>query len=158
LGPRTFALISPLALAAMPDSVSPNVSTAASKQWIVPAIQGVVARRYTAGMADGTLTKSAGVTAEGWLTDCWYYACASKTLGKGRQCRRMILGQPVMLARTEKGEAFALRDICPHRLVPLSAGKQVDTRGEPTIQCPYHGWRFGTDGGCRHMPSLVNEG
>ncbi len=107
-------------------------------------------------MADGTLTKSAGITAEGWLTDSWYFACASKTLEAGKQFRRIILGQPVLLARTEKGEAFALRDVCPHRLVPLSAGKQVETNGEPTIQCPYHGWRFGTDGGCRHMPSLVN--
>ncbi|MDP3740202.1 MAG: aromatic ring-hydroxylating dioxygenase subunit alpha [Hyphomonadaceae bacterium] len=111
-------------------------------------------------MADGTLTKSAGVTAEGWLTDAWYFACASKTLEPGQQFRRMILGQPVMLARTpiqngKGGEAFALRDICPHRLVPLSAGKQIETDGQPTIQCAYHGWRFGTDGACRHMPSLV---
>ena len=106
-------------------------------------------------MADGTLTKSAGMTAEGWLTDSWYFACASKSLPAGKQFRRVILGQPVMLARTEKGEAFALRDICPHRLVPLSAGKQVETDGQPTIQCPYHGWRFGTDGACKHMPSLV---
>jgi phenylpropionate dioxygenase-like ring-hydroxylating dioxygenase large terminal subunit len=63
-----------------------------------------------------------------------------------------------MIARTVKGEAFALRDICPHRLVPLSAGRQVETDGAPTIECPYHGWRFGTDGGCRLMPSLTDPG
>jgi len=107
-------------------------------------------------MPDGTLTKSAGVTAEGWLTDSWYFACASKTLAPGTQFRRMILGQPVMLARTAAGEAFALRDICPHRLVPLSAGKQIETNGQPTIQCAYHGWRFRTDGQCALMPSLVS--
>jgi phenylpropionate dioxygenase-like ring-hydroxylating dioxygenase large terminal subunit len=105
-------------------------------------------------MPDGTLTKSAGVTAEGWLTDSWYFACASSSLKPGEQFRRIILGQPVMLARTVKGEAFALRDICPHRLVPLSEGRQVDTDGQPTIQCPYHGWRFSTSGQCAHMPSL----
>jgi len=105
-------------------------------------------------MADGTLTKSAGITAEGWLTDSWYFACASKTLEPGKHFRRIILGQPVLLARTEAGQAFALRDICPHRLVPLSAGRQVETNGQPTIECPYHGWRFGTDGGCKLMPSL----
>jgi phenylpropionate dioxygenase-like ring-hydroxylating dioxygenase large terminal subunit len=108
-------------------------------------------------MPDGTLTKSAGITAEGWLTDCWYFACASKSLEPGRQFRRMILGQPVMLARTESGEPFALRDICPHRLVPLSAGKQVETDGQPTIQCPYHGWRYATSGQCVLMPSLVDK-
>jgi nitrite reductase/ring-hydroxylating ferredoxin subunit len=79
-----------------------------------------------AKMADGTLSKSAGMTAEGWLTDSWYFACASKTLARGTQFRRIILGQPVLLARTEAGEAFALRDICPHRLVPLSAGQAGD--------------------------------
>jgi phenylpropionate dioxygenase-like ring-hydroxylating dioxygenase large terminal subunit len=79
------------------------------------------------------------------------------SLAPGKQVRRIILGQPVMLARTEKGEAFALRDVCPHRLVPLSAGQQIETDGQPTIQCPYHGWRFRTDGQCALMPSLVSK-
>jgi phenylpropionate dioxygenase-like ring-hydroxylating dioxygenase large terminal subunit len=107
-------------------------------------------------MADGLHAASAGLTEEGWLTDSWYFAGLSRDLKPGQQVRRILLGQPVMLARTHRGEAFALRDICPHRLVPLSAGRQVETDGEPTIQCPYHGWRFGMDGGCRHMPSLVD--
>ena len=97
-----------------------------------------------------------GITDDGFLTDCWYLAAPSSELKAGAQFRRMILGEPVMLGRTAGGEAFALRDICPHRLVPLSAGKQVDTGGEPTVQCPYHGWRFGTDGVCKLMPSLVD--
>lgn len=111
-------------------------------------------------MADGALSKTAGVTAEGWLTDSWYFACASASLRPGQHFRRIILGQPVLLGRTPKtadgkgGQAFALRDICPHRLVPLSAGRQVETNGQPTIQCPYHGWRFGVDGRCALMPSL----
>jgi phenylpropionate dioxygenase-like ring-hydroxylating dioxygenase large terminal subunit len=114
-------------------------------------------------MADGALNQSAGITAEGWLTDSWYFACASKSLEPGKQFRRIILGQPVLLARTpakdgKGGEAFALRDVCPHRLVPLSAGQQIETDGKPTIQCPYHGWRFGTDGTCALMPSLVEPG
>lgn len=112
-------------------------------------------------MPDGNTAKSAGATTEGWLTDSWYFACASRSLAPGQQFRRVILGQPILLARTatkdgKRGEAFALRDVCPHRLVPLSQGRQIETDGEPTIQCPYHGWRFGTDGVCRHMPSLVS--
>ena len=89
------------------------------------------------------------------LTDSWYLAATSKELRSGQQFRRIILGEPVMLGRTKIGEPFALRDICPHRLVPLSEGRQMDTNGEPTVQCPYHGWRFGTDGVCKLMPSLV---
>ncbi|MEO0983777.1 MAG: aromatic ring-hydroxylating dioxygenase subunit alpha [Pseudomonadota bacterium] len=108
-------------------------------------------------MADGPAApaETIGVTPEGLLTDSWYLGCASADLKPGRQIRRMILGEPVLLGRTAGGEAFALRDICPHRLVPLSAGRQVETDGQPTVQCPYHGWRFGTDGVCRLMPSLA---
>ncbi len=87
----------------------------------------------------------------------WYLAVTSAELKPARQLRRMILGEPVMLARTAAGVAFALRDVCPHRLVPLSAGRQVDTEGEATIECPYHGWRFGADGVCRLLPSLTDD-
>lgn len=99
----------------------------------------------------------AGLTGEGDLTDSWYLAALSDRLKPGKQERRMILGEPVAIGRTPTGEAFALRDICPHRLVPLSAGAQIETDGEWTLQCPYHGWRFGTDGGCRLMPSLTED-
>ncbi|MEM6626988.1 MAG: aromatic ring-hydroxylating dioxygenase subunit alpha, partial [Pseudomonadota bacterium] len=112
-------------------------------------------------MADGASSAqsrgSPGATDDGFLTDSWYFAATSKELKPGAQFRRMILGEPVLLGRTKTGEPFALRDICPHRLIPLSAGRQVDLNGEPTVECPYHGWRFGTDGVCRLMPSLVAE-
>ena len=87
-----------------------------------------------------------GQTPEGWLTDSWYFISTSKDLKSGEQRREILLGQPIMVGRTKAGEAFAMRDICPHRLVPLSAGQHVDTDVEPTVQCPYHGCRFGTDG------------
>jgi vanillate O-demethylase monooxygenase subunit len=48
------------------------------------------------------------------------------------------------------GELVALRDRCPHRLVPLSGGCVVDD----TLQCPYHGYRFAADGRCRAIPAL----
>ena len=102
--------------------------------------------------------KKLGITEEGWLTDCWYFAATSKELVAGKHIHREILGQPVLLGRSGDGKPFALRDICPHRLVPLSSGRQLDTDGSPTIECPYHGWRFGTsDGVCKHMPSLTPE-
>ena len=94
---------------------------------------------------------------DGWLTDSWYLAVLSRDLAPGRQIRRIILGEPVLLGRTQAGTPFALRDVCPHRLVPLSRGKQMETDGETTVQCPYHGWRFGTDGVCKLIPSLVDD-
>jgi len=39
---------------------------------------------------------------------------------------------------------------CPHRLVPLAMATVVDG----TLQCAYHGWRFGPDGRCAAVPSL----
>lgn len=100
-------------------------------------------------------TPQTGMTTDGFLTDSWYLGAVSVELKPGGQFRRIILGEPIMLGRTAAGEAFALRDICPHRLVPLSEGRQVETDGAATVQCPYHGWRFGTDGVCKLMPSLV---
>jgi phenylpropionate dioxygenase-like ring-hydroxylating dioxygenase large terminal subunit len=44
-----------------------------------------------------------------------------------------------------------LRDICPHRGMPLNAG-HFDGRG---IECGYHGWRFDTGGRCIAIPALV---
>ncbi len=89
------------------------------------------------------------------LRDAWYFAAASAELKPGQQFRRFILGEPVMLARGRDGRAFALRDVCPHRAAPLSAGRQVETDGAVTIECPYHGWRYGPDGACKFIPSLI---
>ncbi len=89
------------------------------------------------------------------LKDIWYFAATSAELKAGAMFRREILGEPVLLGRGGDGKAFAIRDICPHRAVPLSAGRIVDTNGEPTVECPYHGFRFGGDGVCKLIPSLV---
>ena len=89
--------------------------------------------------------------------DCWYFLALSGEIKAGKQVRRMLLGEPIVIGRTTAGNVFALRDICPHRLVPLSAGRQLETDGEPTLECPYHGWRFGTDGVCRLLPSLTED-
>jgi len=92
-----------------------------------------------------------------WLTDSWYLAALSADLKRGQQFRELILNQPTVLGRTAAGEAFALRDVCPHRAVPLSAGQQVERDGKAALQCPYHGWEFGTDGVCSNVPSLTDD-
>jgi phenylpropionate dioxygenase-like ring-hydroxylating dioxygenase large terminal subunit len=86
------------------------------------------------------------------LRNLWYRAAPVREIRKGRLCRRILLGEPVLLGRMRDGRAFALRDICPHRAVPLSAGRITD---ENTLECAYHGWRFAADGGCSFIPSLV---
>ena len=94
----------------------------------------------------------------GFLTDAWYLGALSRDLKPGRLKRVEMLGEPVMLGRSPSGELFALRDICPHRAAPLSAGRfHRDASGAETVQCPFHGWRFGADGACAAIPSLTAD-
>ncbi|MEM8986901.1 MAG: aromatic ring-hydroxylating dioxygenase subunit alpha [Pseudomonadota bacterium] len=98
-----------------------------------------------------------------FLRNIWYFALPSADIAPGKLVGKTLLGEPVVFGRTKSGETFALRDICPHRGVPLSAGRFVDkgdraagdTVDGPQIECPYHGWRFGKDGACAAIPSLV---
>jgi phenylpropionate dioxygenase-like ring-hydroxylating dioxygenase large terminal subunit len=88
-----------------------------------------------------------------FLTNLWYMAALSASLKPGTMRREMLCGEPVLLGRSKTGAVFALRDICPHRAAPLSAGRFADG----AVECPYHGWRFKPDGVCSHIPSLLQD-
>ena len=85
------------------------------------------------------------------LRDAWYYAVPGRRLRPGRLLACRLLGEPVLLGRDGNGAAFALRDVCPHRGMPLSAGSFDGCE----IACCYHGWRFAPDGRCTAVPSLA---
>lgn len=88
-----------------------------------------------------------------FVYDIWYFAGFSGEIKKGDLIRKVIAGEPITLGRKQDGSVFALRDICPHRAAPLSAGKMKDD----TVECPYHGWRFGVDdGACKEIPALCS--
>jgi phenylpropionate dioxygenase-like ring-hydroxylating dioxygenase large terminal subunit len=94
----------------------------------------------------------------GFLTDIWYFAALADELKPGKLQRYEILGEPVLLGRERSGKVYAIRDICPHRAAPLSAGKLTqEADGAESVECPYHGWRFRTDGICSAIPSLVGD-
>jgi phenylpropionate dioxygenase-like ring-hydroxylating dioxygenase large terminal subunit len=88
-----------------------------------------------------------------FLSELWYMAGLSASLKPGAMRREMLCGEPVLLGRSKTGSVFALRDICPHRAAPLSAGRIRDD----TVECPYHGWRFAPDGVCTHIPSVLQD-
>ncbi len=100
---------------------------------------------------------------DAFLTDVWYLASLSRDVKAGAIQHKTILGEPILLGRDSSGAAFALRDICPHRAAPLSAGRLLEEGAYPedkaaTVECPYHGWRFRTsDGVCAAIPSLTND-
>jgi phenylpropionate dioxygenase-like ring-hydroxylating dioxygenase large terminal subunit len=84
----------------------------------------------------------------------WYPALRAKELHAGKTAKAMLLGVPLLLGRKTGGKLFALRDLCPHRGIPLSAG-WFD--GE-TVTCKYHGWRFEPcSGQCKEIPSLTSH-
>lgn len=86
-----------------------------------------------------------------FLRNIWYYALPSDRLKPGKMVARTFLGEPVMLGRSQEGKVFALRDLCPHRAVPLSCGRFDGQE----VECCYHGWRFNDAGRCTAIPSLV---
>lgn len=88
-----------------------------------------------------------------FLQDIWYYALPGKQLKPGQLVTKTLLNEPILFGRTRTGEVFALRDICPHRAVPLSYGR-FDGQ---TVACCYHGWQFDPTGRCLAIPSLTDE-
>jgi nitrite reductase/ring-hydroxylating ferredoxin subunit len=61
----------------------------------------------------------------------------------------VLNGENLVLWRSHLGLSSAWSDRCPHRGMRLSLGASY---GE-TLVCPYHGWNFGTDGHCHHIPA-----
>lgn len=87
------------------------------------------------------------------LRDFWYLALPGRRLKAGKTLARTLLGEPVLIGRGKDGAVFALRDVCPHRGIPLHHGR---FDGE-TVSCAYHGWRFNREGRCTLIPSLTPE-
>ncbi len=89
-----------------------------------------------------------------YLKNLWYLAFHSSFLKKGKLVGKEMLGEKIVIGRDANGKPFALRDNCPHRGVPLSAGWFEDN----TIQCCYHGWKFNTEGVCTGIPAMPPDG
>lgn len=89
----------------------------------------------------------------GFLKNVWYLGLPSHELAVGKMQSRVILGEPVVFFRDSLGKTHAIRDICPHRGIPLSYGRVINDQ----VECPYHGWRFNGQGSCTLIPSLCED-
>jgi len=112
--------------------------------------------------AGGTATENAPeivrdgalATDPGFLWDFWYPAMPSARIRGRRLASAMLLEVPLVLGRTSDGRAFAMRDSCPHRGIPLSYGHFDGNR----LECSYHGWAFDAcSGRCVAIPSLTSH-
>jgi len=77
----------------------------------------------------------------------WYPAMRADELRAKKTAKAMLLGVPLLLGRKNDGKLFAMRDLCPHRGIPLSAG-WFDGQ---SVTCKYHGWH--PHSSCRHRQS-----
>ncbi len=79
----------------------------------------------------------------------WYSVARSHELAVGEVKQVHAFDREMVLYRTRSGAAVLHDAFCPH----LGANLAVDGRvvGE-SIRCPFHGWRYGTDGKCVEIP------
>lgn len=84
-----------------------------------------------------------------FLRNTWYVVTPGSDLKEGEIMHRTILNEPIAFYRKEDGGVAAIRDVCPHRFVPLSMGT---LHPGDRVQCIYHGLEFGADGKCLKNP------
>ena len=61
-----------------------------------------------------------------------------------------IVGEPIIVSRTRKGELKAMSAVCQHRAMLVAEGRG-NTRG---FVCPYHHWVYGLDGELINAPAM----
>ena len=82
-----------------------------------------------------------------WYVAAWDFEVDRKPLA------RTICNEPILLYRKLDRSIVALRDACPHRLLPLSMGfKEGDN-----LRCRYHGLLVGPCGDVLEMPSKTDR-
>ncbi|HEY7608964.1 MAG TPA: aromatic ring-hydroxylating dioxygenase subunit alpha [Alphaproteobacteria bacterium] len=84
------------------------------------------------------------------LRNHWYVAAWADEVGR-KPLARVMLGDYLVLFRTEAGKAVALENRCPHRNLPLSEGRLIGD----TLECGYHGMVFDCSGACTHLPGVA---
>lgn len=83
-----------------------------------------------------------------YVRNTWYAAAWSDEVRPGALFHRTYLEEPVLIYRKGDGSPVAMSNRCPHRFAPLHLGKLIGD----TVECPYHGLAFGSDGKCVANP------
>jgi nitrite reductase/ring-hydroxylating ferredoxin subunit len=79
----------------------------------------------------------------------WYAIARSSEVGAGEVIGRDFLDGRAIAYRGESGEAVVMNAYCRHLGADLSMGKVIGN----DIQCAFHHWQYGPDGGCTKIPA-----
>ena len=79
----------------------------------------------------------------------WTAVCIADDLPNRVVMGSESAGADIAVWRSATGQLAAWADRCPHRGMRLSHGF---VRGE-ALNCIYHGWTYGADGGCKRIPA-----
>lgn len=83
----------------------------------------------------------------------WYPILRREDIKRNKPTAVRRLGQELVLWRDTTGKLVCHDARCPHKGAHLGDGR---LRGD-SIECPYHGFRFGSDGNCREIPCLGKD-
>ena len=87
-----------------------------------------------------------------FIRNCWYVVAWDHEIPANGLFNRTVIGEPLLLFRTQAGAVVAMEDRCCHRLAPLSKGRK---EGD-CVRCGYHGLKFNAQGQCIEVPGLDN--
>src|SRR5262245_31572478 len=79
----------------------------------------------------------------------WYQVAWSTEVKHNTVVPLHCLGLDVVLMRTSHGKTHVLEAHCPHLGAHLGVGGRIEDNG---LVCPFHGWRFASDGQCISLP------
>jgi phenylpropionate dioxygenase-like ring-hydroxylating dioxygenase large terminal subunit len=86
------------------------------------------------------------------LLNDWHPVASLAQLQQTPVLGARLLGEDIVLWRCGD-DVLAWQDLCVHRGTRLSLGKSDGA----TLQCPYHGWTYGADGKCVHIPAHPDQ-
>lgn len=83
-----------------------------------------------------------------FLRNCWYVAAWDHEVLGDNLLHRTLLGESVLLYRTQDGKTVAMDNRCCHRHAPLHLGRK---EGD-CVRCQYHGLKYDASGRCVEIP------
>ena len=79
----------------------------------------------------------------------WFGVAFSRQLKPGRVLTCRFMDREIVVFRTKSGKACAIEAYCPHMGAHFGHGGKVESE---ELRCPFHGFRFSTNGSCVHSP------